>query len=323
MKKLSLLAILSLFVFATNCSNNNRKDFSAGAVAAGVGGLIRSSAKGDAENGKYLAWHVTGCIDCHSKRDLTKFSAPIVPGTEGSGGERFGPEFGLPGNIYAKNITPAAIGDWTDKELIRAITEGINKKGDTLFPIMPYLAFARMSEQDVLDIVAYIRTLKPITNNNIPQRQLFIPIQAAIPPQLPKPDLQKNKRPDGSDAAKLGEYLVNAASCSDCHTPRVKGVPDFSRYLAGGNSFETPGFKVISANITPDPEGGIGTWTEKMFIQKFHVNASEGYVERDPGKQNSMMPWSMFGKMKDEDLKAIYAYLRTVKPVKGKIAPWN
>lgn len=322
MKKLSLLTLIFLvLLFATRCTQSSDKKISIGSVAAGVGALVKNTERGASiENGKYLAWHVAGCIDCHSKRDLNKFSAPIVAGTEGMGGERFGPEFGLPGNVYAKNITPAAIGNWTDDELVRAITEGVNKKGDTLFPIMPYLNFSRMSRQDILDIVAYIRTLKPITNE-VPARQLFIPIAAAIPPQLPKPALDKNLRP--SDPVKLGEYLATAASCSDCHTPRVKGAPDFSRFLAGGNSFETPGFKVTSANITPDHEDGIGTWTEKMFIQKFRINSSDDYVDRNPGKNNSTMPWSMFGKMKEEDLKAIYAYLRTVPPQKGKVAPWE
>jgi len=283
---------------------------------------ISDKSLGNVENGKYLAWYVTGCMDCHSTRDFTKFSGPVLPGTEGMGGERFGPEFGLPGNIYAKNITPAALGDWTDEEIIRAMTQGINKKGDTLFPIMPYLSFAKMSKQELLDIVAYLRTLKPL-KNEIPERKLFIPIAAAIPPQLPVPDLDKNARPDGKDPVALGAYLVNMASCSECHTPRVMGAPDFSRFLAGGNSFLTPGFKVMSSNITPDAEGGIGTWTEAMFLQKFHINSSDAYVNRDAGKNNSMMPWALYGKMKENELKAIYAYLRTLKPQKGKIAPWG
>src|SRR5690349_20501445 len=56
--------------------------------------------------GEYLAHHVAGCIDCHSNRDLTKFSAPVVPGTEGGGGFAFIPAYGIPGTLYGKNITP-------------------------------------------------------------------------------------------------------------------------------------------------------------------------------------------------------------------------
>jgi hypothetical protein len=55
-----------------------------------------------------------------------------------------------------------------------------------------------------------------------------------------------------------------------------------------------------------------------MFLQKFKVNSSKDFVDRDPGKNNTIMPWSLFGKMKEDDLKAIYAYLMSVKPQKGK-----
>jgi mono/diheme cytochrome c family protein len=328
MKKFLILIIIvtAPIFFFTDCNiktgNANEKGNSA-SLAAGMSGLIKSNKEAESiEHGKYLAWHVAGCMDCHSQRDLKKFSGPVIPGTEGMGGERFGPEFGLPGNVFAKNITPAGIGNWTDEELIRAMTRGINKNGDTLFPLMPYLSYSQMPKQDILDIVKYIRTLKPI-ENKIPERKLFIPIAMAIPPQLPSPDLDKNTKPDPSDAVKYGAYLVEMASCSDCHTPRVQGRPDFSKLLAGGNSFTTEHFKVISANITPDQTGGIGTWTEKMFLQKFRINSSEEYVNRDPGKNNSIMPWSLYGKMKEGDLKAIYAYLRTVKPYTVKIAPWG
>jgi mono/diheme cytochrome c family protein len=322
--KTLIIATLTLVVFSYCNSNQPSEKISAASVTAGVGSLIKphDAEAASIENGKYLAWHVAGCIDCHSKRDMSKFSAPVVPGTEGMGGERFGPEFGLPGNIYAKNITPAALSNWTDEQIIRAVTTGINKNGDTLFPIMPYLSYSKMAEKDIRDIVKYIRTLKPV-KNTIKSRELFIPIKMALPPALPNPDLARNVKHGQKDKVKYGEYLVNAGSCSDCHTPRVNGAPDFTRYLAGGNSFRTDGFKVASANITPDKEGGIGTWTEKMFLQKFKVNSREEFVDRDPGKNNTVMPWSLFGKMKEEDLKAIYAYLVTVKPQKGKVMPWN
>ncbi|HPW86812.1 MAG TPA: cytochrome C, partial [Chitinophagales bacterium] len=64
--------------------------------------------------GKYLANHVAVCIDCHSTRDWSRFSGPPLSGTEGKGGDIFSRDFGFPGNFYAKNITPAGIGHWTD-----------------------------------------------------------------------------------------------------------------------------------------------------------------------------------------------------------------
>src|SRR5687767_1095753 len=90
--------------------------------------------------GQYLANHVTGCIPCHSVRDFKKYGGPIEPGSEGTGGELFG-EAGSGFEVYSKNITPQAIGTWSDGEVIRAMTAGVNKDGDPLFPIMPYLKF--------------------------------------------------------------------------------------------------------------------------------------------------------------------------------------
>ena len=99
------------------------------------------------ERGKYLAEHVNGCVACHSQRDWTKFSGPIKPDTLGGGGDAF--DLGPAGVVYAKNITPAGIGTWTDGELLRAVTQGVSKDGSPLFPLMPYPHFGAMSEDDV------------------------------------------------------------------------------------------------------------------------------------------------------------------------------
>jgi mono/diheme cytochrome c family protein len=197
---------------------------------------------------------------------------------------------------------------------------GINKKGDTLFPLMPYPHYNKLPKQDILDIIAYLRTIKPI-NNPVPERKLFIPISMAYPPNL-QTDANKNVRPAESDRVKYGEYLVTIADCITCHTPMnergQQGEP-----FTGGLRFTTPAFTVTTANITPDSLTGIGAWTEKMFVEKFKTyREAEGY-QYDPGKQNSMMPWTLFARMRDEDLKAIYAYLRTIKPVNNKIEKWK
>ena len=113
--------------------------------------------------GEYLANHVSGCIDCHSERDWTRFAGPIKAGTLGRGGDRFDQaSAGVPGILYAKNITPAGIGTWTDGEVLRAVTAGVSKDGTALFPLMPYPHFGTMSEDDVHAIIAYVRTLKAI-----------------------------------------------------------------------------------------------------------------------------------------------------------------
>ena len=115
--------------------------------------------------GEYLANNVTVCIDCHSTRDWSKFSGPIVPGTFGKGGELFDQKFGFPGAFYARNITPEGISRYTDGELFRLITTGVTKENTPIFPVMPYHNYGRMDEEDIKSIIAYIRTLKPIKND--------------------------------------------------------------------------------------------------------------------------------------------------------------
>jgi len=273
--------------------------------------------------GEYLAVHVAACMHCHSQRDWTKNAGPTIPGTEGEGGDKFDHTIldAIPGTIYAKNITPdsaTGIGTWTDGEILRAITEGINKNGDTLFPIMPYASFNRMAKDDLLSIIAYIRTLKPI-KNKVPDRQLMIPIRMAYPGPALQPSVDGNVRPPESDPVKYGGYLVTIAGCSDCHTPYVKGQPDFSRVMAGGNTFSVADFKVSSANLTPDSTTGLGAWTELAFLNKFHIFREEKGYNYNPGKQNTVMPLVSFAGMTDADLKAVYAYLRTLKPVKNSV----
>lgn len=311
-----LLMIMAVMVLvnctndkATNTGNTNDDD-----------SLQESIARGD-----YMVNYVAACFDCHSTRDFKYFAGPIVPGTEGMGGEILDNKLtvAIPGVLYPKNITPdsaTGIGSWTDEELFRALTRGINKKGDTLFPLMPYPHYNKLPKQDILDIIAYLRTIKPI-NNPVPERKLFIPISMAYPPNL-KTDANKNVRPAETDRVKYGEYLVTIADCITCHTPMnergQQGEP-----FTGGLKFTTPAFTVTTANITPDSLTGIGAWTEKMFVEKFKTyREAEGY-QYDPGKQNSMMPWTLFARMRDEDLKAIYAYLRTLKPANNKIEKWK
>ena len=87
-----------------------------------------------------------------------------------------------------------------------------------------------------------------------------------------------------------------------------------------------PGGGVVrSANITPDAETGIAKWTEEMFVNRFKSYTDSTYKPADikPGEFNTVMPWTMYGNMKTEDLKAIYAYLRTVKPVKNEVEKFS
>lgn len=280
------------------------------------------SLKKTVERGEYLANHVAGCMDCHSKRDFSKFSGPVVPGSEGGGGMVFDQKWGLPGVLIGKNITPDAetgIGAWTDDEILRAMTQGISKNGDTLFPLMPYTNFNRMAKEDLLSIIAYIKTLKPI-QNKVQERMLMMPIAMAYPGKFLQPSVDGNVRPAETDIVKYGEYLITMADCGNCHSPLSPRGPDFSRMYAGGHTFDLGATGIVnSSNITPDSATGIGAWTEERFLNKFIPYREEKGYNYDPGKQNTIMPLSELAGMKDEDLKAIYAYLRTVRPISNKV----
>ncbi len=318
MRKLFVLAAILITGIAAICfSSCNNETKESGPT------VNKDSLDKVISRGKYLAVHVAACIHCHSQRDFSKYSGPVVPGTEGGGGGKFDHSIldAIPGTIYSRNITPdpeTGIGTWTDDEILRAITQGINKNGDTLFPLMPYANYNRMAKEDLLSIIAYLRTLKPI-KNKVPDRQLMIPISMAYPGPALQQSVDANVRPPESDKAKYGEYVFTMADCGACHTPFVKGQPDFSRVDAGGNFFTMPGFKVTSANITPDSATGLGTWTEERFLNKFILYRDEKNYNFDPGAQNTIMPLSEYAGITDDDLKAIYAYLRSVKPVSNKV----
>lgn len=268
--------------------------------------------------GEYLARHVTVCVDCHSERDWTMFAGPIVPGTEGKGGELFGQDAGLPGEFYASNITPAALRSWTDGELARAITAGVTRTGEALFPIMPYPAYAHLTPRDLEAIIAYVRTLAPI-ENAVADRQLAFPMNLIVRtiPQAAPPA----RTVDPNDPVAYGKYLVQIAACAECHTPAKDGAKVVGMELAGGFEFRTPAGAVRSRNITPDVETGIGSWDRQRFVATFKAFAPEHGRMRLAAEAgyNTPMPWAMYGGMTEEDLAAIYDYLRTVPPIRNAV----
>jgi mono/diheme cytochrome c family protein len=217
---------------------------------------------------------VSACIDCHSERDWQRFSGPIARGTEGKGGQRFGEESGIPGTIFAKNITPAALGNWSDGELARAFTAGVSKDNGALFPLMPYRSYSAMCERDVHAIVAYLRSLPPI-QNSVPQAHLSFPMNL-IARTIPAP-ASPLACPDPANTIALGAYLTKIAGCAECHTPKNHGKPLPGMDFAGGFAFEgmpNGGGTVRSSNITPDTGTGIGGWKKEDFVQRFRAFAS-------------------------------------------------
>jgi len=254
------------------------------------------------------------CIECHSQTDNSYYANPVVSGTEGMGGLAFVESFGT---IYASNITPSALHSWSDGELIRAIAEGVSKNGDPLFPIMPSSRYRQMDQEDLYSVIAYVKALKPI-ENKVPKKRLSLPFKY-IERTFPQ-SYEPTPAPPRTDAIAYGKYLATIADCIMCHTPKTKsGKPIEGMELAGGNEYpEYGGGTVISTNITIDIETGIGDWDEEFFIERFKEWGTGENISAEPD-DNTVMPWISFSGMTEEDLRAIFAYIQSVKPVTNKV----
>ncbi len=272
--------------------------------------------------GEYLARHVAVCMDCHSTRDWNRFSGPIVPGTLGKGGERFDETVGLPGVIISKNITPSALGNWSDGEILRAMAGGISRDGHALFPLMPYDAYRFMDESDALAIVAYLRTI-PAQDNAVPRHQLNFPLNLIVN-AIPKPPAFRQV--ERGNTTEYGRYLATLGGCIWCHTPvnaQSRSIPEMA--LAGGQAFPMQGGTVRSANISPDQGTGIGLWTRQEFIARFRAYQGPEVENLPLGADgfNTQMSWTQFAGIRDEDLSAIYDFLMQSKPISNRVAVWE
>lgn len=298
-------------------------------IGAGIGYLyVRYPVTDDAPNikvevtpervarGQYLANSVALCMDCHSVRDFSLHTGPLKPDTLGKGGEHFGEEFEIPGDIYVPNITPAALKDWTDGEIARAVVGGVSKDGRALFPMMPYTNYRHMSEEDVYAIIAYVRSLAPI-ENKVPRSDINFPV-SAIARVFPN-KMSYGKMPDKADQLAYGKYVTTIAGCADCHSPD-HGQDEETKY-SGGDKWKLPWGYNQPPNLTPDKETGIGTWTKEQFIAKFkaHAGPEAATAKLAEGQVNTIMPWTFYATMTDEDLGAIYTFLSSLKPVKNKV----
>jgi mono/diheme cytochrome c family protein len=270
------------------------------------------------ERGKYLVNHVAGCIDCHSTRDWSKLSGPIIPGTEGKGGEVFDTALGFPGRFVAPNITPFHLKNWTDAEIYRALTAGVSKDGRPLFPLMPYLSYGTMATEDIYSVIAYIRTL-PEINNTPEASQPDFPFSIILH-TIPHEGVPGQIPPKGV-TVDYGKYLVNMSGCIECHTIDKKGQIIEEKAFSGGRSFPLPGGTLHSANITPDQATGIGKWTQETFVGRFKASTYEKFsqVTVDKNGYNTIMPWTLYSGMDTTDLQAIYTYLRSVKPISNQV----
>jgi mono/diheme cytochrome c family protein len=263
--------------------------------------------------GEYLVNFVSDCMGCHAEHDWTAHDAPILPGTLGAG-QDMNLLKGFPGQVTAPNITPdpeTGAGTWTDDQLARAIREGVGHDGRALFPFMPYLDYRTLSDEDLASIVVYVRSLKPIRKER-PTTSLIFPVKYLIR-SVPQPLDASVPEPDLSTPEKRGAYLVSIGGCTDCHTPQdTHGQPLPGMDFAGGFVLDGPWGRVAATNITPDPSG-IQYYDTTLFIQTLRT----GFV--GARRLSQIMPWHTHRGMTDEDLSAIFASLKTLKPVRHRV----
>ncbi len=274
--------------------------------------------------GKYLVHHVAECVGCHSDRIVERYGMPLTPGREGVGGFQFDEKIGFPGVVRAQNITSdkeTGIGSWTDGEVLRAFREGIDRTGRPLFPMMPYPYYRSMSDEDARSVVVYLRTLPPV-KNAVPLGTLKFPVNLMVK-FAPKPVEGTVTAPDDArDHLGYGKYLVTLAGCRECHTPHDdKGQLLPGKDFSGGWEMRGPWGRNFTANITPHPSTYMGKATREEFIGRFKAFASldgENAPVAQPGR-NTVMPWLAYAGMTEQDLGAIYDYLKTVPAIDHQV----
>lgn len=277
-------------------------------LVATLGIVSQGQADTAVARGQYLVEVLGACGNCHTPRAAQGENRALHLG----GGFRIAEAFGV---AIVPNITPdqeTGLGTWTDEEIIRAIREGKGKDGRTLGPPMPYDMYRRISDTDVKAIVAYLRTV-PAVRHAVPRSQYTIPL-----PESYGPPVTSVLDPPQDDPIKYGEYLTGPiAHCRTCHTPVTPdGRPDLTRLYAGSRAFHGPYGTSYGANLTPDRDTGIGSWTDAQVMRAIYGVRPDGRTLLPP------MPWGYFaGNIAAADLKAILAYLRSLQPLVHKVPP--
>jgi mono/diheme cytochrome c family protein len=266
--------------------------------------------------GHYIVRVVAPCAGCHGdpSQRAAYVSGADVPLVGGFG-------FDIPpGQFYTRNLTSdsaTGLGSVSDKAIARALRFGVGHDGRAL---LPFMEMQGLADDDLRAVVSYLRT-QPAVHNEVPPHHYNILGKVVRATVLSKPvgptATPLAQAPHGA-SVETGHYLVESvALCWSCHTERSQMTGAFTGPRYGG----TKGFKESydtartwsPPNITSDPETGrLGKMNEDQFVARFR----QGRVL--PG---SPMPWQAFSKMNEEDLRAIYKYLKTVPAVKRDMGP--
>ncbi len=256
------------------------------------------------ERGRYLVEVAVFCGACHATRGP---DGAILPGM-GLAGGRVMADRGF--RAVVPNITPdpeTGIGRWTEAEVARAIREGRRPDGSLIGPPMPIHLYRHISDRDVAAIVAYLRTVPPVRHAVAEPSTYPFPLAPHEPPVSSVPD------PPADDPVARGAYLAGPlAHCTDCHTPPLPNEQrDWSRTGAGGVPFEGPWGVVVSRNITPDKDYGIGGWTDDQIVRALLQGVSADGRRLTPPMSGRTSVWAQ---LTQRDLRDLLAYLRSLPP---------
>ena len=290
-----------------------RNGYVIGRLAAAIGALLLAGVVGAAsaetprERGAYLFRSIAGSGNCPTPNDA---NGAAIAGQELAGGV----EFHIPpGDPVAANITPdpeTGIGRWSEAQIVTALRDGKRPDGTTIGPPMPFEFYRRLSDDDAAAIAAYLHGVKPIRH---------AAAKSTYKMQLPPaygPPVGHVEAPPRSDTVAYGGYLAGPVGhCMECHTPfKAPGQLDLGRLGAGGRDlpdFGKPNGHVVSRNITPDPDSGIGKWSDADIKRAITTG-----VRPDGTKLIRTMAFDWYAKISPADLDALVAYLRSLPPVK-------
>lgn len=264
---------------------------------------LPATAETQLERGAYLVNGIAGCGNCHTPK-----GGPLKSKAMAGGFSFGGPK--APFQAYGSNISmdrQTGIGAWSDRQIIVAIRQGKRPNGSIIGPPMPTELYKYMSDSDVEAIVAYLRTVKPV-KNKVAKSVYRIPLHA-------EKSLGNVADVPRADRIRYGEYLAGPVGhCIECHTPMVRGRFDYVNQLGrGGREFRGPWGVSVSSNITPHPKDGLGKWTDGQIKKAI----TEG-VRLDGTKLNPPMAYHLYKTLAGNDLNAIVAYLRSLKPLTTK-----
>lgn len=191
----------------------------------------------------------------------------------------------------------------------------MDKNGRALFPIMPYMNFRNLTDEDLASIVVYLRTIPPV-RNPLPVTTLVFPLNLIVK-TIPQPLTSHAAPAPMTTPEARGEYLVKTViGCQDCHTPAdSQGKPLAGLEFGGGFQLYDPAMKthVFSKNITSDPSG-IAHYDEAMFKQTLRSGRTAG------GLLNHVMPFENLKNLTDDDLHDIYSYIKSLRPVQHRVS---